>query len=84
MSAEEIRSLVWQIAATNADRGPGWSQEGVVLREVSERLGGRGDQRPDKKVQQMVLDAWHDLFAEKKLGWGYDLNNPNSPFYHVR
>jgi len=32
----------------------------------------------------MILNAWHDLFAERKLAWGYDLDNPSSPFFHVR
>jgi hypothetical protein len=24
----------------------------------------------------MILNAWHDLFTEKKLAWGYDLDAP--------
>jgi hypothetical protein len=84
MSDEEIRSLVWQMATEAAEKGPGWSQEGVVLRAVGERIGRGTDRRPDRKIQQMILHAWHDLFAEKRLGWGYDLDNPNSPFFHIR
>ena len=81
MSKEEIKELVFRIASESARRGPGWSQEGVVLREVSDRV-----QAPETNlaVEQTILDAWHDLFTEKKLGWGYDLDNPNSPFFHVR
>lgn len=79
MTKEEINEMVWKIAIEYAGKGPGWSQEGIVLRELYDRIGNR-----DVKFAQMVLDAWHDLFAEKKLGWGYNWDNPNSPFFHVR
>jgi hypothetical protein len=83
MSEKEIKELVWQVARESAESGPGWAQEGVVLRQVADRLTNeRG--RPELPTQQMILNAWHDLFAEKKLVWGYDLDNPNSPFFHVR
>ena len=83
MSAEEIKQLVLNVAVESARNGPGWSQEGVVIREVGNRLARQG-RRPDIPTQQAVLDAWHDLFIEKKLAWGFDLDNPNSPFFHVR
>ncbi len=81
MSERNIVDLVWEVVKEAAKRGPGWSQEGVVLRKVGEQLGMvRGDLR----TQQAVLNVWHDLFAAKKLGWGYDLDNPGSPFFHIR
>lgn len=83
MSEAEIKEMVWRVATESAENGPGWAQEGVVLRTVFDRLAGRGG-RPDLKLQQTVLNAWHDLFLEKKLAWGFDLDNPNSPFFHVR
>lgn len=83
MSEVEIRELVWQTAERAVARGPGFAQEGVVLRQIRDHLRERGP-RPDLAVERQILDAWHDLFAEKKLGWGYDLDNPNSPFFHVR
>lgn len=86
MSVDEIKNMVLRIAEQSAQRGAGWSQEGVVLREVSEQLreGRMKDARPDLNIEQLILDAWHDLFAEKTLGWGYNLDNPNSPFFHIR
>ena len=33
--------------------------------------------------QQKILTVWHRLFAEGKLAWGYDLENPGSPFFHM-
>ena len=83
MSEIEIKELVWKIAYESAKHGPGWAQEGVVLREIGDRVS-KGRERPDLPTEQMILNAWHDLFAEKKLVWGYDLDNPNSPFFHVR
>jgi hypothetical protein len=84
MSEQEIKEIVWQVASESASHGPGWAQESVVLRAVADRLaGGRGGQL-DLQTQQAFLDAWHDLFLEKKLVWGYDMDNPNSPFFHLR
>ena len=85
MSEHDIKQLVLEVAAESFDRGPGWAQEGVVLRAVGERLLAKNrGLRQDLGVQQMILNAWHDLFSEKKLAWGYDLDNPGSPFFHVR
>jgi hypothetical protein len=84
MSEKEIKELVWEIASRTAAKGPGWAQEGVVLREIDEEINRMRTNRPDLQTQMAILDAWHDLFIEKKLGWGYDLDNPNAPFFHVR
>jgi hypothetical protein len=83
MSEQEIKEIVWQVVSNSATLGPGWAQEGVVLRAVGDRIAGGGG-RLDLPTQQAILDAWHDLFLQKKLAWGYDLDNPNSPFFHVR
>ena len=81
MDYQALKKLVYETAVELAKRGPGWAQESVVLREVAERLGRQ--QRVDLLAQQKILSAWHDLFFERKLSWGYDLDNPNSPFFHV-
>jgi hypothetical protein len=83
MSTEEIKSLVMRVATEMAAKGPGWAQEGVVLREIGDRMSEQQG-RLDLPTQQAVLNAWHDLFAERKLAWGYDLDNATSPFFHVR
>ncbi|MCI0683758.1 MAG: hypothetical protein L0Y71_16765 [Gemmataceae bacterium] len=84
MSEQEIKEIVWQVANESAAHGPGWAQEGVVLRAIGDRIAGGNGGRLDPRTQQAILNAWHDLFLEKKLAWGYDLDNPNSPFFHVR
>ena len=83
MSNEEIKLLVMQVATEKAGNGPGWAQEGVVLQEVKDQLVQRLG-RVELTIQQAILNNWHDLFAEKRLAWGYDVDNPNSPFFHVR
>ena len=84
MSEEEIKNLVLETVTEFAGNGSGWSQEGVVLREIRDRFLKKAQQPPDITSQQAILNAWHDLFMEKKLAWGFDLDNPNSPFFHVR
>ena len=83
MSEQDIKEIVWKVASDSVAHGPGWAQEGVVLRAIRERIAGGGG-RLDLQIQQAILNAWHDLFLQKKLAWGYDLDNPNSPFFHVR
>jgi hypothetical protein len=84
MNEQEIRKIVWQVASDSAAHGPGWAQEGVVLRAIGDQIGSNRAGRLDTRTQQAILNAWHDLFLEKKLAWGFDLDNPNSPFFHVR
>ena len=55
-----------------------FAQESVVLREAQQRL-----QPESLEEQQKILTVWHRLFAEGKLAWGYDLENPGSPFFHM-
>lgn len=58
-------------------RGPGYAQEGVVLRLAKDAF------RPQSlQEQQLILEIWHSLFAEGELAWGYNLDNPSSPFFH--
>jgi len=80
MRYDEVKRLVFDTAVEMTRKGRGWAQESVVLRAVKEKL------LPaiDLDMEQEVLRAWHDLFLERKLAWGYNLDNPNSPFFHVR
>ncbi len=83
MNDQEIKDLVWRVANEATSKGPGWAQEGVVLRQIWEQIREQNPET-DLKQQQKILEAWHDLFLEKRLGWGYNLDNPNSPFFHIR
>jgi len=74
----DIRATLQTVIEECLSRGPGYAQEGVVLREVGERLRILGD----NAAQQKLLTLWHDLFREGVLSWGYDIDNPNAPFFH--
>lgn len=78
MDEKELEKLILDVAREFYDRGPGWAQESVVLREVGKRLGVA----QDLDRQQAVLTCWHDLFRDGSLSWGYDLDNPSRPWFH--
>ncbi len=80
MSVQEYETTLLELAQECLSQGPGYAQENVVLREAMERLS-LGEQ--DLKEQQKLLTAWHNLFREGKLSWGYDIDNPSSPFFHI-
>jgi hypothetical protein len=79
MSKSDLEKELIDIAREYIEQGPGYSQETVVLREAAQRLGV-GD---DIKQQQQLLTAWNDLFREGVLAWGYDVDNPSAPFFHL-
>lgn len=60
-------------------QGPGYAQEGVVLREARRRLSLQG-----VLEEQVLLDCWHDMFRDGELEWGYNIDNPGPPFFHIR
>jgi hypothetical protein len=78
MTYSEIQRLVFDTALELSSRGPGWAQERTVLNEVRNQID-----RADDQTQQLVLTCWHDLFRTGRLSWGYNLDYPNSPFFHV-
>ena len=80
MSNDELKQQLLTIAEECLAKGPGYSQEGVVIREATQRL----QLRNNLPMQQKLLTCWHDLFREGPLSWGYDVDNPGSPFFHVR
>jgi hypothetical protein len=57
----------------------------VVLDEAARQLFNRDPFVTPSNVnqEQVILTCWHDLFREGRLSWGYDLNNPDAPFFHV-
>lgn len=75
---DELKSKLRQIASECVSKGPGYAQEGVVLREARKVLGPR-----ELDHEQMILEAWHSLFTGGEFGWGYDLDNPRAPFFHA-
>ena len=80
MDYSELRQVVFQVAKELASKGPGWAQQGTVLAEVARRIPGGAREESE---QQKILTCWHDLFRDGSLSWGYNLDNPDAPFYHV-
>jgi hypothetical protein len=76
-SIDELKDRLREIARDCEAKGPGYAQEGVVLREARRILAPQtlADER-------MILEAWHRLFHEGELEWGFDLDNPGAPFFH--
>lgn len=74
----EIAEALLRIARELYKEGPGMAQEPVALRQAAEALNATNDIRR----QQQILTAWHKLFHEGSLVWGYDIMNPGHPFYH--
>jgi hypothetical protein len=79
----QLKQLVLETAKELYKRGPGWALERAVLHEVFERMGGRSKNPRSDEVQQRILTCWHDLFRSGELSWGFNLQTPNSPFFHV-
>lgn len=78
-----LKQKVLDAAMQCARRGPGYSQQRPVLDEVASAAGGNMYTRLDLDLQQAMLTCWHDLFREGTLSWGYDLDNPDPPFFHI-
>lgn len=74
----EITETLLRIAKELYKEGPGMAQESVALRQAAVELNAATDIR----LQQRILTAWHRLFQDGKLIWGYDITNPGHPFYH--
>jgi hypothetical protein len=79
MVATDMKNELLEVAKDCLARGPGFAQEYVVLREVAEKLR----LIDDLEAQQAMLTSWHDLFREGVLSWGYDIDNPTVPFFHL-
>jgi hypothetical protein len=78
MDRETTKTWLLARARQEATKGPGFAQQGVVLRAAKAGLLVK-----TIEDEQTVLDCWHELFREGRLNWGYNLDNPDAPFFHV-
>jgi hypothetical protein len=78
MDTTRLKMELRALAEECIERGPGFAQETVVIRKAVDRLRIEHD----LKEQQRLLTAWNDLFRDGTLSWGYDVDNPASPFFH--
>jgi len=75
---KDIKGTLLRIASEMLKRGPGFAQERAVLQAARKEL------KPDTtQSEQKILDVWHSLFTEGCLSWGYNLDNPREPFFHI-
>ncbi len=79
MDENQIRSVLLQVVSELAHSGS-TLQQGQVLQRSAQRLGIHIGRIED---QQALLTMWHDLFRNGHLAWGYNIDNPNPPFYHL-
>ena len=80
---ESLKQRLFVIAKQCAEKGPAYSQQRPVLDAVANETGGRAYQNLDLDQQQAILTCWHDLFRDGELSWGYNLDNPDPPFFHI-
>jgi hypothetical protein len=78
MNSSEIERIIWQVVHEALEIGPGYAQEGYVIRTTWEKLGSPHD----LKLEQNILDVWYRLVREGQIVWGYDVSNPGAPFFH--
>ncbi len=80
---DDLKQKVLDAAKKFAKRGPGYAQQRPVFNEVLGEARRTNKGETDLDFQQAILTCWHDLFREGKLSWGYNLDNPDSPFFHI-
>jgi hypothetical protein len=78
MSMNGLKADLIEIVDECLAKGPGYAQESVVLRTAADKLNLQ--RQLDR--EQALLTCWHDLFREGVLSWGYNIDNPNAPFFH--
>lgn len=79
IDGQKIRKTLLEVVSQATSGGAGYLQSGYVLQESARRLGVQGK----VDLEQAILAYWHDLFRTGYVAWGYNLANPNPPFFHV-
>lgn len=77
----DIRELILAVAREQEPKRPmdASLQEAALFRGVLERLGPHRGQ----ETEQEILTQWHDLMRSGYFAWGFNLNNPHPPFFHI-
>lgn len=80
-SAVDIRGTLLTVISEKAPRGAtdGSLQSSSVLSETARRIGAVHN----IELEQALLSQLHDLFRTGYLAWGFNISNPNPPFFHV-
>lgn len=87
MSEPNIRAMILTVITQQQRQFLSNLQSNSVLQEVHEQLRAaqpRGLSREQlAEREQAPLTAFHDLFRTGYLAWGFNLSNPDPPFFHV-
>jgi len=77
----DIRSTLLQVIEEQSPKHPTDAklQTNSVLNETGNRLNAQHNH----EIEEAILTQWHDLFRTGYLAWGYNLSNPNPPFFHL-
>jgi hypothetical protein len=74
---DELLRVIQELSAGSLSSGSHQNlQTGTVLGKFDLQFEGR-------EKQQLLLTLWHDLFRTGYLAWGFNINNPNPPFFHL-
>src|ERR1700753_2587505 len=79
MNYEAMLKLVYTVACDYSQKGVDWSQRTPVLCEVKKK----SQTWNDIDQEQLILTCWNDLFTLGLLSWGYNLDNPDAPLFHI-
>ncbi|MFV9689742.1 MAG: hypothetical protein ACNY01_02105 [Desulfobacteria bacterium] len=77
----DIRNTLLTVIEEQSSKGRADAtfQTNSILGEASKRLNARNNH----EIEEAILTQWHDLFRTGYLAWGYNLANPNPPFFHL-
>lgn len=81
MARAEVRDVLLQVISERAPKSPGDGnlQSRSILTEVRNRLG----RVRDHATEEAILTAFHDLLRTGYLAWGFNIANPDPPFFHL-
>jgi hypothetical protein len=78
-----MREVLLAVVEQESKKGNDASlQQNVVLNEAAKMLS-IGKHGGEHAREVALLSDWHELFRTGMLAWGYNLSNPNPPFFHL-
>jgi hypothetical protein len=77
---EDLRAIILSVIETQKPRDAMSSslQSGSVLGESARRCNAR-----QRGLEEALLTQFYELFRTGHLAWGYNLSNPDPPFFHI-
>lgn len=79
MNINHIKQVILDIIEETLEKPNQPLQQSSILTESAERL----NIKDNIELEQLLLTEWNSLFRSGYLSWGYNLNNPNPPYFHI-